>query len=330
MYDLSIEITANGMDYTDIGLLLRVLPPLTLSQISPIFTISHLNTPLTVTGGNFNKLLNLSCVFTDESRGISVIRTANIITDNVLYCTTPKMEEFSTFSNENKIRIANHIRNITGVYKEEFNSRIKLFIGYGAFSLQSTHTKVFQYYNTPKISKIFPAFAFLKSRRVNGEEPSPLNEECSAITIIGQGMFSYFNQSCLWILNLPDSSNNENNQIYQTQLKVLSPELAYCNSPNVLPGEYSLALTFNGLINDNENIFEKFQIRELPVLISLSSTYGMISVQSEILVIGIGFLGIKSDVGNTEEIFCLFGTERTKGSIRNSTAVSCQIGRAHV
>ena len=41
-YFLSVEITANGVDYTDIGLFLTVLPPIILSHISPIFISSHL------------------------------------------------------------------------------------------------------------------------------------------------------------------------------------------------------------------------------------------------------------------------------------------------
>ena len=297
-YFLSVEITANGVDYTDIGLFLTVLPPIILSYISPIFISSHLHTPLSVTGGNFNKLLNLSCVFIDESSQISVIRTANIITENVLYCITPKRKRFQNVrnenENENENRMKNHTSSITSVYNDDDKFRIKLFIGYGVFSLQTTHTQFFQYYNSPKISTIFPTFAFVKSRREKGEEASEQKEECSAITILGQGMFSYLNQSCLWTLNLPDYDDNQNNQIYQTELRVISPELAYCNSPNVLPGEYSLALTFNGMINENEVILEKFQISELPVLISLSSTYGMISVQSEIIITGRRFLKMKN------------------------------------
>jgi hypothetical protein len=315
---LSIEVAANGVDFTDTGVAVGIAMKPQMTSMSPLIgPLVGFGTILTVIGRNFEAAFNMTCIF--NSTGVekevigSVIEVqATVISDSMLTCMTPASSLFRYYS-----------------YISIANLRVDVTLGAG-LNNPVTSSLGFEFYSTPLVDLVYPLFAPVYQSFTDDSTTNDTAINADPVAFHGTNFFKYENQRCLWILNTRNSTgisvlkiiSDENVVNYASDLIVISSNLSICNIPVVREAaEYSLLIAWNGLDTDAALIYESFQIISKPNVVSISSLYGFQSIPSKLIITGDGLL--LREKGEVVGMSCLFESYATSAVMVNSSTISC-------
>jgi hypothetical protein len=301
---LSIELAANGVDFTDTGVIVGVALKPQMASISPLIgPLTGSGTLMTVMGSNFDASFNMTCIFNstsiNEGIGKVIEVQATVASDSLLTCMTPAASLF---------RYNTSIANL----------RVDVTLGAG-LNNPVTSSLRFEYYATPHVDLVYPLFASV----IGSSTSNSTVINADPVAFHGTDFFKYENQRCLWILNTNKVISEKKFVRYTTDLIVIRSNLSLCNIPAVYEAaEYSLFIAWNGLDTDAALIYGSFQIISTPTVVSISSLYGFPSITSRLIIAGDGLL-LQNGAGEVFGGSCLFGSYVTSAMIINSTTLSC-------
>lgn len=123
-----VKVSLNTVDFSTNGPVLSVLPPPTISDVSPNFSNEHGGIPISITGSGFYNVPNLSCIFKFDETNDIVVRAKYGSLSNTI-CSTPAVSKVYQ-------QVVSLELSITGVTSENNPSvKITYFIGVSISSI---------------------------------------------------------------------------------------------------------------------------------------------------------------------------------------------------
>ena len=234
--DLSIEISADGLDYSDTGVSITVLRTPKITNMTPTLGPLADGTTVTITGDYFDQRLNLTCIF----QGLNTV-AATIISTTQISCPSPVVS--SSFAP--MLTLGNNITSGTLSSKNGMavGSTVVISFAVGDGIVPLTTGNYFQYYQQPTVLAMSPIYA-----------PLGQNSDATMVTLQGMNFFSYVGQFCEWtalVQNSGTGATQSNGMVYTTPLVVMQSDMVLCEPPSSPQlSVFSLALVWNGVIND--------------------------------------------------------------------------------
>ena len=230
--DLSIEISSDGLDYSDTGVSITVLRTPRISTVSPALGPLAGGTAVTITGDYFDQRLNLTCIF----QGLDIV-PAIIISSTQISCPSPLVP--TSFAP--MLTLGNNVT--SGTSSSNGGSTVVISLAVGDGKIPLTSGNYFQYYQQPTVLAMSPVYA-----------PFGQSPDAAMITLQGVNFFSSVGQFCEWtslVQNSGTGSLQSSGTVYSTPLIVMQSDMVLCTPPpSPLVSVFSLALAWNGVASD--------------------------------------------------------------------------------